>query len=92
MKRAEKMLDECKEILKQRGEQYGDAKVLYKRTASAWTAYLGLEVDSEHVCTMMSLMKLARLDQGINPDVRRDTYIDMINYIALAESLEEDGT
>ena len=91
MKRAEKLLDECKEILKQRGEQYGDAFSLYDRTAYFWTAFLGGETDinSREVCIMMTLMKLARLHQTTDPDVRRDTYRDMINYIALAESLDK---
>ena len=91
MKRAEKMLDECKEILKQRGEQYGDASELYERTAYFWTAFLGFETEitGKDVCTMMSLMKLARLDQTTDPAVSKDTYHDMINYIALAESLDK---
>ena len=91
MKRAEKMLDECKEILKQRGEQYGDAFSLYDRTAYFWTAFLGgdTDINGKEVCIMMSLMKLARLGQITDPNVRRDTYIDMINYIALAGDLDK---
>tara|TARA_R110000764_G_scaffold70563_1_gene145763 strand:- start:381 stop:650 length:270 start_codon:yes stop_codon:yes gene_type:complete len=89
MKRAEKMLDECKEILKQRGEQYGDAGELYDRTSYYWTAFLGTLVKGKDVCTMMSLMKLARLDQTTDPVVKKDTYQDMINYIALAEGLDK---
>ena len=87
--KAEKILDSCKTILRQRGEQYGDAGELYQRTAELWTAFLGSQINDKDVCIMMSLMKLARLDQTTDPDVRRDTYRDMINYIALAESLDK---
>ena len=91
MKRAEEILDECKEILKERGEQYGDAFSLYDRTSYYWTGFLrgAKNIDGKEVCIMMSLMKLARLDQTTDPDVRRDTYRDMINYIALAENLDK---
>ena len=86
---AEKTLDECKELLKQRGEQYGDAGELYGRTAELWTAFLGSQINDKDVCIMMSLMKLARLRQETdNPSVTKDSYQDAINYIALAESLE----
>ena len=88
---AEKTLDECKELLKQRGEQYGDAFSLYDRTAYFWTAFLGgdTDINGKEVCIMMSLMKLARLDQTTDPVVKKDTYQDMINYIALAEGLDK---
>ena len=86
---AEKTLDECKELLKQRGEQYGDGGELYDRTSHYWTAFLGTLFKGKDVCIMMSLMKLARLDQNTDPAVSKDTYHDMINYIALAESLDK---
>jgi hypothetical protein len=86
---AEKTLDECKELLKQRGEQYGDAEELYERTAHLWTAFLGTHLYGKDVCILMSIMKLARLDKDAGPDVRKDTYQDAINYIALAESLDK---
>jgi len=91
--KAEKILDSCKTILRQRGEQYGDAEELYQRTAELWTAFLGSQINDKDVCIMMSLMKLARLRQETdNPAVTKDSYQDAINYIALAEGLEEDGT
>tara|TARA_R110000823_G_C15624885_1_gene467994 strand:+ start:109 stop:381 length:273 start_codon:yes stop_codon:yes gene_type:complete len=86
---AEKILDSCKTILRQRGEQYGDADELYQRTAELWASFLGSKITDKDVCVMMSLMKLARLRQNTDdPAVTRDTYQDAINYIALAESLE----
>lgn len=88
------ILDECKAILEDRGRQYGSADELYRSTAKLINGYVtdthtGLGVDAADVCVIMALVKIGRLSQGIkNKDVMRDTYIDAINYLVLAEGLD----
>ena len=90
MIKSEKLLDECKQILCQRGQQYGDAGPLYRRTALMWTAYLNTNITDHDVCTLMALMKIGRLGVGVDDTVAlKDTYQDSINYLALAQGLDE---
>jgi hypothetical protein len=86
---AEALLNDCETILTNRGKQYGDAAPLYKSIALMWSGYLGVEVTPTDVCILMSLMKAGRLSQGVDDsDALDDTYIDAINYIALARGLD----
>ncbi len=89
MSKAGVVLDDCQEILRQRGEQYGDSKPLYTAIASMWSAYTGSDISAADVCVMMALMKIGRLSQGVDdPNALHDTYVDAINYIALARGLD----
>lgn len=83
------ILEACKSILKERQEQYGDAGKLYTATAAMWSAYTGSDIRADDVCIMMSLMKIGRLSQGVDDSAAlHDTYVDAINYIALARGLD----
>jgi hypothetical protein len=86
---AEELLIKCSETLIERGKQYGDAHDLYRGTAQLWSAYTGQTVTPSDICMMMALMKIGRLSQGVDDkEAHFDTYIDAVNYIALAQGLE----
>tara|TARA_R110000824_G_scaffold65099_1_gene169846 strand:- start:216 stop:482 length:267 start_codon:yes stop_codon:yes gene_type:complete len=87
MVEASDVLEDCKEILIDRGKQYGEARKLYAVTAALWAAYTGADIQSDDVCTMMSLMKVGRLSQGVDGPAMDDTFKDAINYLALAREL-----
>lgn len=82
----EKLFNECKEIIIDRGQDYGDAKESFKRIASYWGVYLGRELTAKDVAMMMTLMKISREQSG----KKRDNIIDGINYLALTEVLNEE--
>lgn len=66
----------------------GDRSTAYGGTvsliASLWSAYLGRTISERDYFMLMALMKVGRM-AGAD---RRDTYVDSIGYILLAESSE----
>tara|TARA_R110000751_G_scaffold264535_2_gene363603 strand:+ start:100 stop:378 length:279 start_codon:yes stop_codon:yes gene_type:complete len=89
MLEAEELLDECKGLIIKRGQQYGEAQTLYKRTATIWSEHLNAQISAADVCMMMALMKVSRIGEGVGDKAAlKDSYMDAINYIALAFSLD----
>ena len=78
---ARDLFKECATILEERGKQYGEAKDLYEVTAKMIGAQLGIEVTPWEACLVLANIKLGRIANG---DTQKDTYLDVINYIALA--------
>lgn len=76
------LLDEAKRtITGERQDQYGAPEDSFSRIAAYWTTYLGRPVSSLDVAHLMALMKLARAQgQGF----KRDNYVDLAGYAAIA--------
>lgn len=76
------LLDEAKRtITGERQDQYGAPEDSFDRIAAYWTTYLGRPVSALDVAHLMALMKLARAQgQGF----KRDTYVDLAGYAAIA--------
>lgn len=78
-----KLFEECKDIIVNRGVDYGEAKESFDRIATYWTCYLNKEVTGKDVAILMTLFKIAR-EQGNH---KHDNIVDGINYLALTEVL-----
>ena len=76
------LLDEAKQtITGERQDQYGAPEDSFSRIAAYWTTYLGRPVSALDVAHLMALMKLARAQgQGF----KRDNYVDLAGYAAIA--------
>ena len=70
------------EILKQRGEQWGDPLETHARIAKAWSAIFNHDVTSHQVALAMMVTKAVR--SAISPG-EWDNYPDMKNYAEIAE-------
>lgn len=76
------LLDEAKQtITGERQDQYGAPEDSFSRIAAYWTTYLARPVSSLDVAHLMALMKLARA-QGQR--FKRDNYVDLAGYAAIA--------
>lgn len=77
-----RLLDEAKRtITGERQDQYGAPEDSFSRIAAYWTTYLGRPVSALDVAHLMALMKLARAQgQGF----KRDNYVDLAGYAAIA--------
>lgn len=80
---AKDILQMCKGILTQRGQEYGEAGTLFDQIARRFSLVLGQEIDNVTAARLMVELKLARLDRGY----KGDSVIDAINYLALAGAL-----
>ena len=76
------ILEQASEIItKDRAQTHGeDAENSFGVIADFWSAYLGMDIDAEDVCAMMSLLKLARIK---NNPTHLDSWIDAAGYSAL---------
>lgn len=77
---AKGILDEAKDILDERGLDYGHPAVNIKRIAELWASYFGREIDPLDVCICMGLVKISRLVET----PKRDSFVDACSYLALA--------
>lgn len=78
-----KLFEECKAIIVDRGADYGEAKDSFERIARYWSVALDKEISGKDVAILMTLFKIAR-EQGNH---KRDNIVDGINYLALTEVL-----
>ena len=72
-------------ISKDREKDYGDKVKNHENIAKLWSAYKGIEITAHDVAVMMVLLKIARTKLG---EVRKDTYIDMSAYGAIAGEIK----
>ena len=70
------------QLLKERGQQWGDAISTHERIAAAWTATLGHIVNPVDVALMMIQLKVIRAQ--INPD-EKDSFDDIEGYARIAK-------
>ena len=77
---AKAILDDAKDIIDERGYQYGHPAINIKRISELWSSYFGREIDPLDVCICMALVKVSRICETPN----RDSFIDLVSYAALA--------
>jgi len=87
----ESILQEAERIINgERRVDYGDASDCFKLIADLWSDYISYRADEPYcflahdVAMMMCLMKIARTSTGAK---KRDTYVDIAGYAALAADL-----
>lgn len=68
-------------VTKDRDAQHGDPIENFKRVATMWSGYLGIEVKPVDVGWMMAIFKAAR---GRHAPSNRDSYADAAGYVACA--------
>ena len=86
----------CQDILKEakelvagdRQEDYGDKLKNHENIAKLWSAYLDKKVTPHDVAICMSLVKIARLKHAH----KRDSYVDLAAYAAIAGEIDEKST
>lgn len=84
--KAADFLSQVAMVLRERGEQYGDARVNMAEIAARWSRVLGIPVTAQQVPVMMIELKLSRRDKGLS----LDSVTDIAGYAALlAEMMTE---
>lgn len=77
--------DKAKQIIEgDREKTYGDPGKNLTMIAGLWSAYLGVEIKATDVCSMMCMLKIARLKN--QPD-HEDSKVDIIGYTLLHEKV-----
>jgi hypothetical protein len=83
----------CKEILDEaskliggdRHKDYGDKLINHQNIAKLWSVVLKKEVTPHEVALCMALVKIARLTH----QHKRDSYVDLAAYAAIAGEIDE---
>jgi hypothetical protein len=75
-----KMLKEAVEVLRQRGETYGDAAAHWRDVAGVWTSISGTHINADTAVKMMIALKLLRLKASPN---HMDSITDIAGYAAV---------
>ena len=84
-----KILDEAKVIINgERRDQYGNPEDSFRMIDAFWSFYLGQSISAQQVAEMMILLKLARQKTG---EGKRDNFVDMCGYAALAADMAGCG-
>tara|TARA_R100000322_G_C5280715_1_gene149679 strand:- start:110 stop:376 length:267 start_codon:yes stop_codon:yes gene_type:complete len=86
----------CQEILKEaeklvggdRQEDYGDKLKNHENIAKLWSAYLDVKITPHDVAICMGLVKIARLKHAH----KKDSYVDLAAYAAIAGEIDERTT
>ena len=79
-------LNKTKAILQQRGQEYGDADILFDKIADRFSLVLNRKIDKYTTARLLVELKLARLDMGY----KEDSLIDALGYLSIAESLHQE--
>lgn len=73
------LLEQAKDTVKDRGQQYGTVADNFSRTALIWSAILGTNVTAQQVGLCMIGLKVARLSYDQNA---ADGWVDIAGYAA----------
>lgn len=74
------MLEEAANAVEgDRNVQYGPPLEDFQRTATMWSAYLGVPIQPHDVGAMMALVKVSRIRQS---PAKRDSWVDLAGYAA----------
>lgn len=74
------ILDTAKKyVTRDRQATHGEPEDSFSRIAAYWGVYLNRDISSKDVAIMMTMLKIARLDE--NPG-NRDNWIDACGYLA----------
>jgi hypothetical protein len=79
--RADDILDDAKDLIQDRGKDYGLAALNHLRISQYWSTYLERDIQPHEVAICMALVKIARLQET---SLHSDSYKDGAAYIALA--------
>lgn len=79
-------LAQTQAIIRERGEQYGDARTNMADTARRWSGVVGVPVTPAQVAVMMIELKLSRMQAGI----KLDSVADIAGYAAILAELTTD--
>ena len=83
----ETILEEAQRLVYgDRNKDYGTPLTNHSRTASLYSAYLGIPISPEQVCYLNILQKIAR---GMNA-FKRDTITDIAGYAANLEMIQNE--
>ena len=81
------VLDEVRKTINgDRQDAYGNPEDSFRMISDLWTAYLDKYVSPQDVAMMMVLLKCARQKTGKG---KRDNFVDMCGYAALAADMAE---
>lgn len=80
------LLEAAELVCKSRHKAYGTYWVHFWRVATFWSIYKGVKFTAADVAMMMALVKMARNTTG---EKKRDNFVDMAGYVALAGALRE---
>ena len=79
--KSETVLETALAVIREREQQHGNKQYVLEATARLWSAYACSTFSAADVATMMTLLKVARSQNGqFNPD----DYVDACGYAALA--------
>ena len=79
-------LNKTKAILQQRGQEYGNADILFNKIADRFSLVLNRKIDKYTAARLLVELKLARLDMGY----KEDSLLDALGYLSIAESLHQE--
>lgn len=79
------LLDAAKQIVDERGKDYGDSQKSFERIAKFWSAYKSVEITPKDVAAMMILLKISRWVTSDKPD----TLLDIVGYAECAAKLNK---
>jgi len=81
---------EVAEVLRDRGNAYGDPRKTFGNAAALLSAVTGAELKPADAASAHVAMKLARLKAGGDDSHRRDTLVDIAGYAILAIVLHDE--
>ena len=79
--KAHELLDEAKQLLIERGSEYGDSTLNHIQIARLWSVYLDKNIEPHEVAICLILTKISRLKTS--PD-HKDSYADICSYSGIA--------
>jgi hypothetical protein len=82
--RAEILTDAADTVTSHRQDQYGEPEDSLAAIGAYWSVYCGYDFSPKDVAIMMTLLKIARAENGYH----RDNYVDAAGYLGLAGEAE----
>ena len=79
--KAKDILDEAKQLLTDRGDEYGDSTLNHIRIARLWSVYLDKNIEPHEVAICLILTKISRTQTTKD---HPDSYKDICAYSAIA--------
>jgi hypothetical protein len=79
--KANEILDEAKDLILDRGADYGSPAINHLRISQYWSTYLERHIEPHEVAICMALVKIARLQESPH---HQDSHKDGCAYLALA--------
>jgi len=77
----ERILNKASRLLKERGDEYGDAAKCFGDAAAIASVMLRRTVTRYEIAKILEALKIAREAEGPH---KEDNYVDRINYVAFA--------